>query len=75
MLNNIPVIKTEKLIRILEKLGFTVDKGKGKGSHVKIFGKDGKFTIAPRSLDSISTRKSIAKFLISQGIDINEIKW
>ena len=70
---SIPIIKTEKLIRILIKHGFTVDISKGKGSHAKLYGFDGSFMIIPRNLDAPSVRSSIGKFLIDQGKDLDEM--
>lgn len=69
---SIPLIKTEKLIRIFRQIGITVDESKGKGSHAKAFGKNGK-TIIPRSLEAPKTRSNIAKFLINEGFDLDKI--
>lgn len=69
---NIPIIKAEKLIRILRQIGITVDESKGKGSHAKAYGKNG-MTIIPRSLDAPKTRSSIAKFLLNEGFDLVKI--
>lgn len=70
---SIPIIKTSKLIRILRKYGFVVDTSKGKGSHAKLYGLKGKFCIIPKNLDSPSVRNSIAKFLISEGVDLDQM--
>ena len=70
---SLPIIKTEKLIRVLRSIGFTVDETKGKGSHAKAYGKSGTFTIIPKNLDAPKTRSSIAKFLISEGVNIEEV--
>ena len=70
---SIPLIKTEKLIRILKKYGFTVDESKGKGSHAKLYGFDGSSTTIPRNLDSPSVRSSIGRFLTAQGKDLDEM--
>jgi predicted RNA binding protein YcfA (HicA-like mRNA interferase family) len=68
-----PPISSALLIKKLKKFGFSVDESKGKGSHAKLYGHDGKTTTIPKSLDSPSTRSSIAKFLIDQGVNLDEM--
>lgn len=70
---SLPIIKTEKLIRILKKNGLTVDMGKGKGSHAKAYGSRGTFITLPKTLNSPSVRSTIAKFLINEGFDIDKM--
>jgi predicted RNA binding protein YcfA (HicA-like mRNA interferase family) len=60
---SIPLIKTEKLIRILLKNGFSVDRSKGKGSHVKLYGKDGKTMTIPKSLHAHLYEVQLENFL------------
>ena len=59
---SLPIIKTEKLIRILRSIGFTVDETKGKGSHAKAYGKSGRFTIIPKNLDAPKTEVQLQNF-------------
>jgi len=70
---SIPVIQVKKLIRILSKVGYTVDESKGKGSHAKLYGFDGSSITIPKTLNSPRVRSSIAKYLIKQGTNIDKI--
>ncbi|MBT4585823.1 hypothetical protein HOC67_02940 [Candidatus Peregrinibacteria bacterium] len=70
---SIPPVKTKLLIRKLRQLGFEVDDSKGKGSHVKLIGKNGDFMIIPKSLESKNTRSTIAKFLIKEGVNLDTL--
>lgn len=38
-----PEVPQERAARALARLGFTVDKGKGKGGHYKVYGPSGVF--------------------------------
>ncbi len=70
---SIPIIHVSKLIRILTKAGYTIDKSKGKGSHVKLYGHDGTSIVIPKTLDSPGVRRTITKFLTKQGTDIDKL--
>jgi predicted RNA binding protein YcfA (HicA-like mRNA interferase family) len=69
-----PEAPQEKVARALERLGFTVDRNKGKGSHYKVYGPSGSFTILPNKLRSKGTRHSILKFLEKEGTSIEAFK-
>lgn len=54
-----PEVPQQRAAKALEKLGFTVDRSKGKGGHFKVFGPSGRFTILPSHLKASGTRHSI----------------
>lgn len=69
-----PEVPQERAARALERLGFTVDRTKGKGGHYKVYGPSGACTILPGHLKAKGTRSSIAKFIMSEGIDLETFK-
>lgn len=68
-----PPVRQSKLIKALRRLGYTVDESKGKGSHAKFYGFDGRSMTIPASLESPSTRGKIAQYLIAQGTNMEEL--
>jgi predicted RNA binding protein YcfA (HicA-like mRNA interferase family) len=69
-----PEVPQERAARALERLGFTVDRSKGKGVHYKVYGPKGGFTILPGHLKAKGTRSSIAKFIMAAGVDLEIFK-
>ena len=69
-----PEVPQERAARALERLGFTVDRSKGKGGHFKVYGPSGAFTILPSHLRAKGTRSSIAKFVMAEGVDLEAFK-
>lgn len=69
-----PEVPQERVARALTRLGFTVDKTKGKGGHYKVYGPSGACTILPSHLRAKGTRSSIAKFVIAEGVSLETFK-
>ncbi len=69
-----PEVPQQRAAKALEKLGFTVDRSKGKGGHYKVYGPSGKFTILPSHLKAKGTRHAIAKFIMQEGIKLETFK-
>ena len=69
-----PEVPQERAARALERLGFSVDRSKGKGGHYKVYGPSGAFTIVPSHLHAKGTRSSIAKFVMAEGVDLETFK-
>ncbi|MEK7563710.1 MAG: hypothetical protein AAB544_04950 [Patescibacteria group bacterium] len=69
-----PEVPQERVARALTRLGFTVDKTKGKGGHYKVYGPSGAFTILPSHLRTKGTRSSIARFVIAEGVNLETFK-
>jgi len=69
-----PEVPQARVARALERLGFTVDRAKGKGGHFKVYGPSGSFTILPSHLKAKGTRSSIAKFVIAEGVSLETFK-
>ena len=69
-----PEVPQERVARALARLGFTIDKTKGKGGHYKVYGPSGLFTILPSHLKAKGTRSSIAKFVIAEGVSLETFK-
>ena len=69
-----PEVPQQRAAKALERLGFTVDRNKGKGGHYKVYGPSGRFTILPSHLKTKGTRHAIAKFIIQEGVSIETFK-
>ena len=79
----LPPLKRDRLIKALKKLGFTVDKSKGKGSHYKVYPRAGlnnqetrkfHFFTVPKKISGPGIRIDLAKFLKENGVDIESFK-
>ena len=67
-------VKPERLIRFLQKLGF--QKGKGKGSHIRLTHTDGRWTqvaVHPRSVPAGTLRKIITQAELTKR-ELGELK-
>jgi len=69
-----PEVPQERAARAFERLGFTVDRNKGKGGHYKVYGPSGKFTILPSHLRAKGLRCNIAKFIEREDVSLEAFR-